>query len=530
MTPAARHVLAMCFAALALSAAAYARAQPADEGRGAGAPSEPPPTDAPPPASAATDTSAGGGDDADSIGFGAAAPATSSQPSTPVTTESEPGTLEVSGNLRHRAALWIERMGEEPFAQARQIADLAVRYKKPFHVGDDRLLLRLVGEVSAEYDFAYLHDRERFDQATLDVYEWNVIGRESYAALSWGALELTVGRQIVPWGQGQMITPLDVINPRDLREPYLAEVEDIRMAVLASRAGLFFGPHRLEAMVVHESYFGLRAPPLGDFSPLRRLILDDPRRAAALEGKTLHYENVPDRFVEGAGQFYGRYAYTGAGVDLALYAASTLDRIGVPQSPDPRAVASSSNIALPLWHPRYAMFGHSGAKPIGAVLLRWELGVELDRPLTVRTGPDQPLGMIQRHQLNAMLGLSYSGIEDTTLTLEYGQGLVLDNPERAAGDPRSLLMPVEAPALAARVTRSALRERLLITLTGMLQGFDPFVGAFGRAELDYELFEAFHAGLGYIAYFPSATQFGPLYGFERNDRLYATLRWHFVLQ
>jgi len=489
-----------------------------------------------PDAGTATDTGAGEadadaigwGDEPDEAGFAPAPPAPIASPAAPE--DEDAGRLDASGYLAHRLALWSERLDAEPLAQARQSADLALRYKKPLHVGGDRLLLRLVGEVYAEYDFAYLHERGRFDQATLDAYESNVIGRESYAALSWGALELTFGRQIVPFGQGDILSPLDIVNPRDTREPGLAELDDIRMAVLASRAGLFPAPQRFELLVVHESYLGLRPAPLSDFSPLRKLVLDDPRAAAALADKELRYEQVPDRFVRGAGQFYARYGYAGAGVDLALYAGSTLDKPGIPQAPT-RAELAEPVVSLRVWHPRYTALGHAGAKPLGDFVLRWELGLDLDRPLAVQRDPDQPLSlaMVRRHQLNALLGLTYSGITDTRIWLEYAQRLVLDNPERDPNPREQLFSPVEAPALALRVRRTLLRERLLLTLVGTWVGVDPFVGAFARAELEYELREALHVGLGYAAYFPSATERGAFYGFERNDRLYTELRWDFVL-
>jgi hypothetical protein len=483
----------------------------------------------PSPAPADPADAIGWGDETetDSAGFASAEPPAAADAAA---SENEPGTLDASGHLAHRVALWSERLSGEPLAQARQSADLAIRYKKPLQVGGDRLLLRLVGEGYVEYDFAYLHARERFDQPTLDAYEWNVIGRETYAALSWGALELTFGRQIVPFGQGEILSPLDVVNPRDSREPGLAELDDIRMAVLASRAGLFSGPHRFEALIVHESYFGLRPAPLSDFSPLRKLVQDDPRVRALLAGRTLRYEQLPGRFVRGGGQLYGRYSYAGAGVDLALYAGSTLDKPGIAQAPAREELADRV-IAFRLWHPRYTVLGHAGAKPLGAFVLRWELGVDLDRPLAVQEVPDQALslGMVRRNQLNGLLGFTYSGLTDTRIWLEYAQRVVLDSPERDRGTDATLLHPVEAPAVALRLRHTFLRERCVLTLTGTWVGVDPFVGAFARAELEYELLPALHAGLGYAAYFPSATERGPFYGFEQNDRLYADLRWDFVL-
>jgi hypothetical protein len=541
-TPRARHAatpaLALCVALAAASPSA--RAQETSDAPVALQPSTVPST---PPSTPPPTAPAAGADAADAIGWGAAsgadaagfAPAepaaspSAAQASAPAL-ERDPAVLDASGHLGLLVALWSERLGSDPLAQAMPSAALAVRYKKPFHLGADRLLLRLVGEVYAEYDFAYLHDRERFDRATLDAYEFNVIGRETYAALSWGPLELTFGRQIVPFGQGEILSPLDIVNPRDTREPGLAELDATRMAVLASRAGLFVGPHRFEALVVHESYFGLRPAPLSDFSPLRKLVLDDPMIAAALADKELRYEQEPARFAGGAGQVYGRYSYNGAGVDLALYVASTLDKPGIPQAPA-RAEFARSVVSLPLWHPRYVAIGHAGAKPLGDFVLRWELGVDVDRPLTVQLVPEQvlSLGMVRRHQLNGLLGLTYVGLSDTQIWLEYAQRVVLDNPARDRGSEISLFSPVEAPAIALRVRRTFLRERLVATLVGTWIGVAPFIGAFGRVELAYELVDAVHVALGYAAYFPSPTERGPFYGFERDDRLYSALRWDFAL-
>lgn len=515
--------LALCAALALLHPIGSARAQSAE-------PSEQPKTD---PDAVGFGSEPGG--DPDAAGFAEPEPAASPPPASSPVSEDESaedaGALDASGYLAHRVALWSERFEGEPLAQLRQSADLVLRYKKPFSLAGDRLQLRLFADVYAEYDFAYLHARERFDQPTLDAYESNVIGREAYAALSWGVLELTFGRQIVPFGQGDILSPLDIVNPRDTREPGLAELEELRMAVLMSRAGLFFGAHRIEALAVHESYFGLRAAPLSDFSPLRKLVLDDPRVAAVLAERSLRYEQLPDRFTRGAGQFYGRYSYAGAGIDLALYAGSTLDKPGIPQAPG-RAELARRVVALPIWHPRYSALGHAGAKPLGDFVLRWELGVDLDRPLALQQVRDQPLSlaMVRRHQLNGLLGVTYSGITDTRVWLEYAQRVVLDNPARVRGAEQTLFSPVEAPAFALRVRHAFWHERFVLTLVGSCVGVAPFVGAFARAELDYELLAAWHLALGYAAYLPSKTQRGPFYGFEQNDRLYSELRWDFALE
>jgi hypothetical protein len=438
------------------------------------------------------------------------------------------GQLDVTGSLAHRSALWTRRLDAHPLAVARNSLDFSLRYKKPLGAGPHAPGLRLRADGHLEHDLAYQQSHLRADEPTREVYEAQVIGRETYAALSWGAFELTVGRQIVPFGQGEILSPLDVVNPRDQREPGLAELEDLRMAVLATRLGAYVEQHRFELMVVHESYFGLRPAPLSDYSPLRALLQDDPQVQSVLAGKQLRYDDAPGRFTNGAGQLYARWSFVGAGVDLALYAASTLDKQGVPSLP-PTAALLQDDVALTLWHPRYTLLGHAGALPLGSVVLRWELGVDLDRPLGVRDerGSVLALGLVRRELGHALLAVSYFGVSDTTISVEYAQSLLLE----PASLPTSVdwLGFAQAPALALRVTRSLLRETLTLQLVGTWLGVDPYLGSFVRLELDYELATALHWTLGYALYAPSDEPASPLYGYTRHDRLYSAVRWDFAL-
>ncbi|MDP6945441.1 MAG: hypothetical protein QF464_14935, partial [Myxococcota bacterium] len=89
-----------------------------------------------------------------------------------------------------------------------------------------------------------------YDTATLETYEWLVNTREVQLAASLGDFEVTVGRQIVAWGEGDMLSPIDVVNPRDMREPGQSDLADVRLPVLASRVGYFTGAHRFELMIV----------------------------------------------------------------------------------------------------------------------------------------------------------------------------------------------------------------------------------------------------------------------------------------
>jgi hypothetical protein len=49
--------------------------------------------------------------------------------------------------------------------------------------------------------------------------------REAYVGLTLGAVDLRAGQQRIAWGHGDMFSPNDVLNAKDLRDPILAETE-----------------------------------------------------------------------------------------------------------------------------------------------------------------------------------------------------------------------------------------------------------------------------------------------------------------
>lgn len=474
-----------------------------------------------------SDDGAGFGDSDDAAGFGGGS--SSGGPAT----ENPPGTLTARMFFRSRQALWIERLDGRALAKARQNADIDLRYKRTFRMGGDRLELRLVGAAHFEYDLAYRHDREQFDEATIEAYESQIIGGPTFLGLSWGPFELTVGRQIVAWGHGESLSPVDVVNPRDNREPGLADLEDLRMAVLATRLGLFFGNHRLEAMVVHESFFGLRPAPLSEFSPFRAIILEDPDIGGFLGDSTLRQQSVPGRWVNQAAQPMARWEYSGSAADLGLYWASTLDKQGLQcfDATNPECIQiTPEDTILKLYHPRYNMVGHAGSTTAGPFVLRWELAAELNRPFNVQdvTKSDFNLDLIRRTQLIGMLGATYQK-GDAQVGLEYQQAYVIDNPDDDPDSPFQNFIPPTQPLIAFRYTQPFLREALRVTAAGFLFGVTEFLGLVVRAEFTYELTSGVHFGMGYVHYRPAEDRIGPFYGLDEHDRVFASLRWDFLL-
>ncbi len=469
-----------------------------------------------------------GDSDADSLGFGEDDSA-SEQESVAAGPQ---GNLSLDSFVRSQLDLWAERFKDNPWARVRQNLDTDLRYKRSFDIDADALELRLVAGLHLEYDFAYLHQRESYDEATLDAYEYQIIGRETNLSLSYDVAEVTFGRQIVVWGEGIVLSPVDVVNPWDFREHFLVELVDRRMATLATKLGFYFGDHRLESMVIHESYFGLIPPPMADFSPLRQMLLDDPRIEVALQSRELRYKHVPGRWINQASQFLQRWSYAGHGFDISLYAASILERRGVnPQTPESEFIANEI-VDIELWHPRYTMLAHSGSAPVEDIVFKWELAVDLDRSFNVTDTRVEGFNVdIEKyHQLVTMFGFQYQNIvEDANLIFEYEQHYVIDSPERDGDSSIEFQFPVEQPQFAAVWQQTFLQERLSLDIRAILFGIWQYSGWLAKADLAYELFDNVKAGIGYATFQPN-DEFSWIYGMKSHDRILANLRWDFLLE
>ncbi len=442
--------------------------------------------------------------------------------------------MSLTGFYRSDWSTWAERWGGDDarraWSRGRQGLDLIYTWKR------DALRVRLHGH--GEYDLRYLGDdlhdidadlpgaTDDFDDATARVHGRQLVPREALAALSLGAVEVTVGRQIVAWGEGDALSPLDVVNPRDLREPGMADLDDLRMSVLATRVGVFFDDHRVEAMVIHEADFGLRSPPFGPYSPFPSLVgaAGSSDAAAFLSGKSFRYRHAEARFALDQQQPMLRWVYKGPGVDLGLYAAYVMDRQGVVELPETSALGASDTVEVTLRHPAYALLGTSGAWAWDALLVKWELAAALDRSYTTGNGEAFPpaLGVDQGSAVDVMVGITWSPDTTTQLALEGARSTFVDAP---AG----LQFPADLPQVAFRISKRLLRERLVLLGALSVIGLEADERGFlGRVQANYEMADGLSGTVGFVHYDPSA-DLGPLSGLGEHDQVFVSGRWDFAL-
>lgn len=428
-----------------------------------------------------------------------------------------PSPWSLTGFYRSSWALWLERFNSNPFAKGRQSLDLRLSYVNAW--------FKLLVAGHAEYDFAYLVERDSYDQATLDTFEWQVDTREAFVEFNFGAVQLIVGRQIVAWGEGDAFSPLDVVNPRDNREPGLSDLDDLRLPSLATRLAISSGPFRLELMVVHESWFGYSQPARGPFSPFDQLLADDPTVAALLGDRDIVFDHIPERFSGRNQQYFMRAVYKGTGVDLGFHIASVLDRQGVLVPPDVSSLITANPITLAYDHPRVLVMGWSGALPWKDFVFKWELATELDKPVNVGLPPAN-FGVATTDLFHTMVGVSWTGVTDLNVGFELWKPIMLSDPSEGTG--QELLAPLDAPLMALRASYTMLNETLSFSAAVTMVGWTGEVGVLARGEVSYKPIDALSLSLGFVTYHPG-DEFGPFYGLDRHDRLFLRARWDFTI-
>lgn len=427
------------------------------------------------------------------------------------------------GFLRTQEALWVERLASEPLALARQTGELSVRYSK----GD----LRMVGTLHGEIDPYYLFS-DGFDPDTKAEYGWQVMPRELFIAGTTGPLELSAGRQTVAWGEGVLLSPVDRVAAKDLRDPGMTDIADLRLPVTMLRANLFAAGMRFELIGVAEADYGFETTPEGPFGLVPGVVAQAEvptyiEKDELLDQIDTAWTDTPSRFGLGALQGYFRWSWRGKGIDLALYGANLLDKQGIVQNP----VYSESffdleELAIPLDHRRYWFAGMSGAVAAGDVLARWEVAADFARPVNLgeimSTGGSEPSFnaiVDERTVITPLLGATITAIPHTRIDVDVAQPLLPDGTT-------NLTLPVGATQYAGRVAVTALRDRL--ELSGLFMGIGATLqyGWIANGMASYELADGLRAGLGYITYQPGAER-GPLIGLDTHDRLFTQVKWDF---
>ena len=350
---------------------------------------------------------------------------------------------------------------------------------------------------TVDYDFAYgINGRDDYPDAVLDEYESAVELREAYLqGRLTGRLDIKLGRQIVVWGTSDNIRVVDVINPLDLREPSITDIEELRLPVTLTRLDYYWGAFNLSGMAIHEVRFDKNPAYGSDFYPL-----DVPAPP----------EDIPD---SNLGNTQLAFSLTGifSGWDLGVCWADVYSAdVYVEMSPPGTLPVVQRK------HARVMMLGGSTNVALGNWLIKGEMAW-LDG-LKFTNMPHQTFC-----RLDVMAGLEYAGFTETRMTLEIADQHLLGHDSDLKQDPDG--RNADQLQWVVRLDKDFMNDTLTLTLLVSVYGETWEDGAFQRFSAEYQLADALMVGGGVVLY-----QSGNLPTFNdvgENDRFFLEFKYSF---
>lgn len=102
---------------------------------------------------------------------------------------------------------------------------------------------RFQGLLSVQGDYLWMGPDHDYEDFRLDLHEAALL-------LATDRYDVKLGKQIVRWGKTDQVSPVDNLNPQDLRQLNLRELEDRKIPIWMARGRLFSGNHTVEGVYI----------------------------------------------------------------------------------------------------------------------------------------------------------------------------------------------------------------------------------------------------------------------------------------
>ncbi len=242
--------------------------------------------------------------------------------------------------------------------------------------------------------------------------------REFYLQGAWGETYLTLGKQQVVWGKADGLKVLDVVNPQSFREFILEDFDKSRIPLWTVNIERSWGDWDAQFIWIPDhTYHAL--PDRG-----ARYAFSSPRLVpSAPPGIMADIRDVdrPDRFLTDSDAGF-RLSTFWKGWDISLNYLYQYDNFPVLSQ---RLEARPTGLVVVI-EPRYErthVVGGTFSNAFGDWVVRGEVGYFTDRFFLTKN-PSNHDGVTQRSELSGVLGLDWTGIEDTFLSAQLFQSWV----------------------------------------------------------------------------------------------------------
>jgi hypothetical protein len=408
--------------------------------------------------------------------------------------EEKPSIFSLDGHIKHGISYNFAHDRPEPGETdwrglSRFRPELRLELKAKF---SDAWQAQVIGE--AYYDAVFeIRGRDNFTDEVLNNREKEAEFGESYILGSiTDKIDMRFGRQIIVWGKSDNIRITDVLNPLDLREPGLVDIEDLRLPVTMTRIDYYRGRYNLSGFFLHEIRFN-KGPAFGsDFFVGRQPPPPEVKPSSAAHN------------TEFAASLNGIFS----GWDVAFYFADIFNKL-----PHQEIRADGQK---ELKHARLKMFGSAFNIAIGNWLLKTEAAY-LDG-FKFCNAPGESFSRV-----DALVGFEYNGFHETTISVEIANRHLFEFEKALKQSPDSV--SEDELQTAFRLVREFLNDTLTVTVLAQTFGFLGKDGGFQRISAKYDLTDSVEVSGGVVFYESGAIpQFR---GIGNNDRLFFEIKYSF---
>ncbi len=335
---------------------------------------------------------------------------------------------------------------------------------------------------------------------------------EAYLTFDTELVDVILGKKMMRWGTGDGINPMDLINPRDCRDPIASARTDARIPILLANVICLLGPVTIEGAFIPKAEVNEFPAPGSPWEPNN---LKNLRKSASTGEIALSPGQTPDDWGED-GELAIRTSTVWKRFDLAL-----LYFNGYPDDPAYRRdLLSDGRLRFTPHYGRYQAFGFNFAKSTGRATIRGEIAVKPDLPFSI--DPNDPSyeedndGLVSRDLYQSLIGVDRQFFTNLYLNLQF----FVDHIE---GGREALAVEQVSHGLTFEISNKFLDD----DLTGGVRGthYTSNEGSVIEFFAEYNLGDNWEIAPGYMFFEgPKASRLGQ---HSENDMFYLRVRYVF---
>ena len=347
-------------------------------------------------------------------------------------------------------------------------------------------------------------------KATDELYHVDL--NEAYLTIDTEWIDLILGKKMMRWGTGDGINPMDLINPRDYRDPIASARADARLPILLANGIFLLGPVTVEGVLIPKPEVNKFSLPNSPWEPKA---LKELRRSAKSGEIVLAPREKPDNWFEDA-EFALRVSTVTGGFDLAL-----LFYNGYTDDPAyHRDYLADGRMRFTPRYQRYRAYGFNFAKGFERATVRGELAVKPGLLFSIDS--NHPLykedsdGLVSRDLYQGVIGIDRTFFTNLYFNVQFFIDLIEDGQE-------SLAAKRETHGITFEISDKFLDDDLTAGFRGM--SFTSNDGSASEIFAEYKIGDNWQIAPGYMAFNgPKDSHLGQ---FNDNDMVYLRLRYSF---